>query len=127
MDHGPRSVEGLLKSWSLATIDVSTRLSSGAFMQAWPLMWRWRLAVLLAGLTLAGCGSQAAPGKPTIARPAPAVQPGAADAQGKPAAPVVGEPGPFRFVDIQPGSGVNFTHVSGMTAEKLFPTANGSG
>ena len=38
-----------------------------------------------------------------------------------------GEPGPFRFVDICPGSGVDFVHVSGMTAEKLFPTANGSG
>ncbi len=95
-------------------------------MQAWPLMWRWRLAVFLAGVTSAGCGSQAAPGKPTIARLAPAVQPGAAEDEAKTAAPV-GEPGPFRFVDIQPGSGVDFNHVSGMTAEKLFPTANGSG
>jgi hypothetical protein len=36
-------------------------------------------------------------------------------------------PGPFRFEDIQPGSGIDFVHVSGMTAEKQFPTANGSG
>ena len=35
--------------------------------------------------------------------------------------------GPFRFVDILPGSGVDFVHVSGMTAAKQFPTANGSG
>jgi hypothetical protein len=34
---------------------------------------------------------------------------------------------PFRFVDIYPGSGVDFIHVSGMTAAKQFPTANGSG
>ena len=37
------------------------------------------------------------------------------------------EPGPFRFTDILPGSGVDFVHVSGMTAVKQFPTANGSG
>jgi hypothetical protein len=37
------------------------------------------------------------------------------------------EPGPFRFVYILPGSGVDFVHVSGMTAAKQFPTANGSG
>jgi enediyne biosynthesis protein E4 len=30
-------------------------------------------------------------------------------------------------VDICPGSGVDFVHVSGMTPQKLFPTANGSG
>jgi hypothetical protein len=37
------------------------------------------------------------------------------------------EPGPFRFTDIRDGSGVNFIQCSGMTDEKLFPTANGSG
>jgi hypothetical protein len=37
------------------------------------------------------------------------------------------EAGPFRFTDILPGSGVDFVHVSGMTPEKLLPTANGSG
>ena len=30
-------------------------------------------------------------------------------------------------MDICPESGVDFVHVSGMTPEKLFPTANGSG
>jgi hypothetical protein len=37
------------------------------------------------------------------------------------------EPGPFRFEDVTAGSGVDFVHVSGMTPQKLFPTANGSG
>lgn len=37
------------------------------------------------------------------------------------------EPSPFRFVDIRPESGIDFKHVSGMTDEKHFPTANGSG
>jgi hypothetical protein len=36
-------------------------------------------------------------------------------------------PGPFRFVDVLPESGVDFVHVSGMTPAKQFPTANGSG
>src|SRR5262245_16342384 len=35
--------------------------------------------------------------------------------------------GPFRFIDILADSGVDFVHVSGMTATKQFPTANGSG
>jgi hypothetical protein len=34
---------------------------------------------------------------------------------------------PFQFVDLVSSSGVDFVHVSGMTPEKLFPTANGSG
>ncbi|QDV34820.1 CRTAC1 family protein [Tautonia plasticadhaerens] len=37
------------------------------------------------------------------------------------------EPSPFRFTDVGPESGVDFVHVSGMTEEKHFPTANGSG
>ncbi len=37
------------------------------------------------------------------------------------------EPSPFRFRDIQPDSGVNFVHVSGISKEKYFPTSNGSG
>lgn len=36
-------------------------------------------------------------------------------------------PSPFRFSDIAPDSGVKFRHTSGMTKEKHFPTANGSG
>jgi hypothetical protein len=37
------------------------------------------------------------------------------------------EPSPFRFAEITRESGVDFVNVSGMNAEKHFPTANGSG
>jgi hypothetical protein len=37
------------------------------------------------------------------------------------------EPAPFRFVDVLADSGIDFVHVSGMTSQKQFPTANGSG
>ena len=37
------------------------------------------------------------------------------------------EPSPFRFAEVAKASGVDFTHFSGMTADKHFPTANGSG
>src|SRR5207237_6925041 len=37
------------------------------------------------------------------------------------------DPSPFRFVDIREGSGIDFVHFSGTTAEKHFPTGNGSG
>ena len=43
----------------------------------------------------------------------------------KPPAPQ--EPSPFRFAEIAKASGIDFVHVSGMTADKHFPTANGSG
>jgi len=36
-------------------------------------------------------------------------------------------PSPFRFAEIHEEAGIDFVHVSGMTAEKHFPTANGSG
>ncbi|MGC8644579.1 MAG: hypothetical protein ACP5XB_32340, partial [Isosphaeraceae bacterium] len=34
---------------------------------------------------------------------------------------------PFRFEEITVQTGVDFVHVSGVTEEKLFPSANGSG
>ena len=34
---------------------------------------------------------------------------------------------PFRFAEIAAVAGVDFVHVSGMTEDKHFPTANGSG
>ena len=37
------------------------------------------------------------------------------------------EPSPFRFAEIARDAGIDFVHFSGMTAEKHFPTANGSG
>src|SRR5262245_35455451 len=36
-------------------------------------------------------------------------------------------PSPFRFSDIREGSGVDFVHASGTTAERYLPTAFGSG
>ncbi|HWE36975.1 MAG TPA: CRTAC1 family protein [Isosphaeraceae bacterium] len=37
------------------------------------------------------------------------------------------EPSPFRFEEVAKSAGVDFKHFSGMTKEKHFPTANGSG
>jgi hypothetical protein len=37
------------------------------------------------------------------------------------------ESSPFRFAEIAQESGIEFVHFSGMTDEKHFPTANGSG
>jgi hypothetical protein len=37
------------------------------------------------------------------------------------------ETSPFRFTDILKTSGIDFVHFSGMTEEKHFPSANGSG
>jgi len=37
------------------------------------------------------------------------------------------ESSPFRFAEIAKEAGIDFVHFSGMTAEKHFPTANGSG
>ncbi len=91
----------------------------------------WIAAFVLA---LAGCGSDprsdatpAAVGSMPIisTRATPTVASGSLDS--KPGPPHPTEPSPFRFVDILPGSGVDFVHVSGMTAAKQFPTANGSG
>lgn len=41
--------------------------------------------------------------------------------------PVAQKPSPFRFDEIANKAGIDFRHFSGMTAEKHFPTANGSG
>ena len=37
------------------------------------------------------------------------------------------ESSPFRFAEIAQEAGIDFVHFSGMTVEKHFPTANGSG
>ena len=37
------------------------------------------------------------------------------------------EPSPFRFAEIRDQTGINFVHVSGMTRQKHYPTAFGSG
>jgi len=36
-------------------------------------------------------------------------------------------PSPFRFAEIAQEAGIDFVHFSGMTEEKQYPTANGSG
>lgn len=74
-------------------------------------------------------------GAPPAAGPdaAPADSPSAIIADritGPVLAPVVieqKEPSPFRFEDVLPKTGIEFRHVSGVTADKHFPTANGSG
>jgi hypothetical protein len=88
--------------------------------------------MILPSLSPAGCGERPAARQQPLRQPAPAAK-GEVVAKQKPAprtraaTTLENEPGPFRFTDITPGSGVDFVHVSGMTAEKLFPTANGSG
>lgn len=81
---------------------------------------------LCAGLGLAGCGGKKPFGHPMTVEPvtpaAPVQQPLVTAQQ-----PEDQPPGPFRFTNVHLGSGVDFVHVSGMTSEKLFPTANGSG
>jgi len=37
------------------------------------------------------------------------------------------ESSPFRFAEVSRESGIDFVHFSGMTEDKYFPTANGSG
>jgi len=37
------------------------------------------------------------------------------------------ESSPFRFAEVSRESGIDFVHFSGMTEDKCFPTANGSG
>ena len=44
-----------------------------------------------------------------------------------PAKVVEAEPGPFRFAESGKESGIDFVQVSGMTTDRHFPTANGSG
>jgi len=41
--------------------------------------------------------------------------------------PTSQEPSPFRFAEVAQASGIDFKHFSGMTVDKHFPTANGSG
>jgi hypothetical protein len=85
-----------------------------------------RLAAL--GLLPVGCSPRADPGntrRPAASASIAEVRSERAQTGGP--APLTTEPGPFRFADVLEGSGVDFIHVSGMTALKQFPTANGSG
>jgi hypothetical protein len=100
----------------------------------------------LASLNLAGCENTTAT---SPAHTAPAAQP---RPQRAPSEPVADHPrsrsegdrladalptsfvlseqtesSPFRFTEIAQQAGINFIHFSGMTRDKHFPTANGSG
>jgi hypothetical protein len=87
------------------------------------------LALLAAGCTNDSAGSPggALPGTTAAITSAPGtpvptkVMPQAAN----PAVPQ--EPSPFRFEDVAKTGGIDFVHFSGMTPDKHFPTANGSG
>jgi hypothetical protein len=70
-------------------------------------------------LSLVGCGA------PESNAPAPSPIELATLAAAVPPKPP--EPNPFRFTEIAQEAGLDFVHVSGMTAEKHYPTANGSG
>jgi hypothetical protein len=104
--------------WSFLNVVSASCLASGA-------------------LAVTGCGSHAGPersqpqptappGAITSSRPSATVAAGGSPDR-RPAAKLADPASPFRFVDLLPGSGVAFTHVSGMTDAKQFPTANGSG
>lgn len=92
-----------------------------------------RLATALACLALlvAGCGTEAGSNPPAaIAPEARPVEPIAAKpspTNPRPATKAVPARSPFRFVTLGPESGIDFRHVSGMSPERYFPTANGSG
>jgi enediyne biosynthesis protein E4 len=97
---------------------MSIRRSAAAGM-----IW-WLSAIALIGSNLLGCGGGKTTGGSIPSEHVTVVEAThPVDTETAPA----GEPGPFRFVDILPESGVDFVHVSGTTPDKLFPTANGSG
>jgi enediyne biosynthesis protein E4 len=88
-------------------------------------------AVAAAALLVAGCTSRpdtkdGAPPSPESSR-ASTTQPDHPSAGTRRERTPAAEPGPFRFVDIQKESDVDFVNISGMTELKQFPTANGSG
>jgi hypothetical protein len=113
------------------------------------------LGCLALVLILAGCESGTAPGAPgTRPRSAPGDAKAAgklpgldvssgSKSQAKAASTIEGdrmtvvsapvvltkqtEPSPFRFAEVSREWGIDFVHFSGMTADKYFPTANGSG
>jgi hypothetical protein len=84
-------------------------------------------------LALSGCGTSSSdsiaanPNKADIPGTSSKALGGGSGVRPKPVVQPVGDPGPFRFTDIAPDSGIDFVHVSGMTPERHFPSANGSG
>lgn len=89
-------------------------------------------AIICSAIAFTGCRPSDSPAiaapAPKPADPGPFTTPTGADVSSRPANPQIPqEPSPFRFVDIRPESGIDFKHFSGMTAEKHYPSANGSG
>jgi hypothetical protein len=112
--------------------------------------WAVGLGILGASAAAAGCGSplsSSTGGNGPSPSASPAVVVGDGGQTGKQAqekagsgiegdrmtkfAPVVmskqTESSPFRFAEIAKEAGIDFVHFSGMTEEKYFPSANGSG
>ncbi|QDV37968.1 CRTAC1 family protein [Tautonia plasticadhaerens] len=98
------------------------------------------LGATLVSLTLLGLGSGCGGGDPTAAG-APKADSAApdrgeldqdpfphVDGEAQAANPMVPqEPSPFRFEEISRTAGIDFDHVSGMTDERYYPSANASG
>jgi hypothetical protein len=94
------------------------------------------LALPILAAALAGCGageSVSVPdatedASPAVAEPTPFDASGTADRRPSPANPMIPqEPSPFRFAEIASSAGIDFVHVSGMTDERHYPSANASG
>ena len=101
------------------------------------------LPVLVAGFLFSGCKDQSAvsaaagrggPGPgPTAQKPgstkdaAPHIEGDRMQSIPKVVMSKQTESSPFRFAEIAKEAGIDFVHFSGMTDEKHFPTANGSG
>jgi hypothetical protein len=78
--------------------------------------------------TAAGSASRSAPGASSQSKVVSTIE---GDRLTVVSAPVVltkqTESSPFRFTEVSKEWGIDFVHYSGMTEEKYFPTANGSG
>ena len=80
-----------------------------------------------------GCSGSVTSPPPPAAAQSPSTAAGNAvatkDAEPKevPIVIVPGPPGPIRFEEVAKKAGIDFVHFSGMTAERHYPTANGSG
>lgn len=85
----------------------------------------WLRSGKLLAVLMLGCGGPAPPRPTSTPSPPPPKPPPIT--RNDPPKPLADEPCPFRFEEVREGSGVKFVHVSGMNAQKLFPTANGSG
>ena len=87
-----------------------------------PTLDRAILAAIAVGFFwLPGCGGRF-PTTPPSAAPPPPAQIAAATKPDE-AAP----PSPLKFEEVARAAGIDFEHTSGMTPDRYFPTANGSG